>query len=47
MMWQLYWPNWWKLWPHYNRTPDRDYPVNHNLFCIGPLQIRWYSKGTL
>lgn len=49
-MWQMYWKNWWQLWPYYNRTiytydetrkDATKYAVS--IFCFGPLQMRWYS----
>lgn len=42
---QLYWPNWWKLWPNYSVNKD-DYNGRlfyHHTFCFGPLQFRWKS----
>lgn len=42
-MWQLYWPNWWKLWPHYHSDDGRDDLLICKVFCFGPLQFRWYS----
>jgi hypothetical protein len=45
MGWQLYWPNWWKIWPHH--TVDDDcvggMTIRCHVLCIGPLQMFWYS----
>lgn len=50
MTWQLYWKNWWKLWPYYRAEWDmstnegfNDYEMRLHVFAFGPLQIRWYS----
>lgn len=48
MEWQIYWPSWWKLWPHYEKTTEWwgqliGY-VETTWFSIGPLQMRWYSR---
>lgn len=39
--WQMYWPNWWKLWPAWGSHPDDFGPVIH-YFGFGPLQLRWF-----
>lgn len=46
MTWQMYWPNWWKLWPYFNKTEEFESPniiYYSNVFCFGPFQARWYS----
>jgi hypothetical protein len=45
MVWQMYWPNWWQIWPVWRKTLDADgFGLYHNLLCIGPLQCMWWSK---
>ena len=50
MTWQLYWPAWYKLWPHYRREIWADYGSESlinlyiNWFCFGPFQCHWYSS---
>lgn len=42
--WQMYWPNWWKLYPFYTKTLDKDFSIFVNWAGFGPFQIRWYSS---
>lgn len=41
--WQLYWPNWWKLWPYYNYIDDEynGIPMRSYWFCFGAFQCNW------
>ena len=44
---QIYWPNWWRLWPFYNVTEDivsvpalkAVYRTEYVFFGIGPFQF--------
>lgn len=44
MQWQMYWPNWWRLWPSYRKEKLDYYGIACAgfTFCFGPLQIRGY-----
>lgn len=44
--WQMYWPGWYRLWPSYNKTYDKDFDLHVNWFCFGSFQIRWYSNAS-
>ena len=45
MVWQMYWPNWWKIYPEWRKTHDEEgYGMYHNLLCVGPFQAMWWSK---
>ena len=45
MIWQMYWPNWWKIYPIWKKTFKEDaFNMTHNLLCIGPFQIMWWSN---
>lgn len=43
MQWQMYWPSWWKLWPHYTYKDDyyNDIPIRSYWFAFGPYQVNW------
>lgn len=47
MTYQMYWPSWWQLWPSYSHTWGCWYGHTYgsNVFCFGPLQVRWGSPG--
>lgn len=40
---QLYWPNWYKLWPSYTKLTD-DFGPTLYTFCFGLLQFKWWGS---
>lgn len=40
--WQMYWSNWWKIWPWWNVSPADEYGPSELFFGIGPFQFRMY-----
>lgn len=50
MSFQIYWPNWWKIWPSYSRTQNDNYKhlypniqLYHCFFCLSIFQWKWYT----
>ncbi len=47
MQMQLYWPNWWKLYPHWVRSEETYgnlFVYTFTVFSFGPFQCKWYGK---
>ena len=50
MTWQMYWRNWWKLWPTYRKYEDYAYSrlvIHDHVFCFGAFQCSWKSRVIL
>ena len=45
MEWQMYWPNWWKIYPVWKKEcVEEMFNMYHNVLSIGPFQAMWWSQ---